>query len=249
MKTVFTGGPALRRVYTEKTLSRIAALSGSEPVFSDVITADAEALFTTWGMRSYTADHIKQNFPCLKYIFYGAGTVQSFARPFMENGVRIFSAWQANGVPVAEFTVSQIILCGKRYFDVFTGAKATPKGNYGLKVGVIGLGVIGRKRDIKYHASPETLAELAALQKNILRSAAGYLKEGGVLIYSTCTINEGENGEIAAFIEKELGFCPDPLEPYLPKELPGIKDGQLQMLPHVHGTDGFYIARFVKKTC
>ena len=144
MKTVFTGGPALRRVYAEKTLSRIAELSGSEPVFSDVITADAEALFTTWGMKSYTADHIKQNFPCLKYIFYGAGTVQSFARPFMENGVRIFSAWQANGVPVAEFTVSQIILCGKRYFDVFTGGKAAPKGNYGLKVGVIGLGVIGR---------------------------------------------------------------------------------------------------------
>lgn len=112
-----------------------------------------------------------------------------------------------------------------------------------------GLGVIGRKRDIKYHASPETLAELAALQKNILRSAAGYLKDGGVLIYSTCTINEGENGEIAAFIEKDLGFCPDPLEPYLPKELPGIRGGQLQMLPHVHGTDGFYIARFVKKTC
>ena len=124
MKTVFTGGPALRRVYAEKTLSRIAELSGAEPVFADEIPADTEALFTTWGMRSYTADHIKQNFPCLKYIFYGAGTVQSFARPFMENGVRIFSAWQANGVPVAEFTVSQIILCGKRYFDVFTGGKA-----------------------------------------------------------------------------------------------------------------------------
>ena len=69
--------------------------------------------------------------------------VQSFAKPFLVSGVRVFSAWQANGVPVAEFTVSQIILCGKRYFDVFTGANGTPRGNYGIKVGIIGLGAIG----------------------------------------------------------------------------------------------------------
>ena len=109
-----------------------------------------------------------------------------------------------------------------------------------------GLGVIGRKRDIKYHATPKQLAELAQLQKDILRSAVPYLKEGGVLIYSTCTINAGENSEIAEFIEKELGMCPDPLAPYLPETVPGIKGSQLQLLPHVHGTDGFFLARFVK---
>ncbi|MBQ8329319.1 MAG: 16S rRNA (cytosine(967)-C(5))-methyltransferase RsmB [Lachnospiraceae bacterium] len=109
-----------------------------------------------------------------------------------------------------------------------------------------GLGVIGRKRDIKYHATPKQLAELAQLQKDILRSAVPYLKEGGVLIYSTCTINAGENSEIAEFIEKELGMCPDPLAPYLPETVPGIKGNQLQLLPHVHGTDGFFLARFVK---
>ena len=144
MKTVFSGGPALRRVYTDATVGRIAGLAGETPLFSDVIPADAEALFSTWGMRSYTSGYIKELFPSLKYIFYAAGTVQSFAVPFLDSGVRIFSAWQANGVPVAEFTVSQIILCGKRYFDVFTGAKCAPHGNYGLKVGVIGLGTIGR---------------------------------------------------------------------------------------------------------
>ena len=144
MKTVFSGGPALRRVYTDVTVSGIAEIAGEDPVFSDTVPSDTEALFTTWGMRSYTAPYIKENFPRLKYIFYGAGTVQSFARPFLKNGVRVFSAWQANGVPVAEFTAAQIILCGKRYFDVFTGARGVPHGNYGLKVGVIGLGVIGK---------------------------------------------------------------------------------------------------------
>ena len=109
-----------------------------------------------------------------------------------------------------------------------------------------GLGVIGRKRDIKYHVTPEQLEELAKLQKSILRSAAVYLKEGGVLIYSTCTINKGENGEIAEFIEKEMGLRPDPLAPYLPDTVPGIRGNQLQLLPHVHGTDGFFLARFVK---
>lgn len=114
-----------------------------------------------------------------------------------------------------------------------------------------GLGVIGHKRDIKYHVTQKQLGELEELQKNILRSAATYLKEGGVLIYSTCTINEGENGRIAQFIEKELGLQPDPLGPLLSPvagDIPGICEHQLQMLPHVHGTDGFYLARFLKES-
>ena len=110
-----------------------------------------------------------------------------------------------------------------------------------------GLGVIGRKRDIKYHVSPEQLQELAELQQRILRSAEGYLKEGGTLIYSTCTINRGENEEIAEFIEKELGLIPDPLAPHLPAPVPGTDHNKLQLLPHIHGTDGFFLARFVKR--
>ena len=110
-----------------------------------------------------------------------------------------------------------------------------------------GLGVIGRKRDIKYHVTEKQLEELAELQKTILRNAVQYLKEGGTLIYSTCTINRGENEEIAAFIENELGLQPDPLAQHLPANVPGIKDHCLQMLPHVHGTDGFFLARFIKQ--
>ena len=125
-----------------------------------------------------------------------------------------------------------------------------------------GLGVIGRKRDIKYHVSEKQLAELEELQKKILRNAVSYLREGGTLIYSTCTIHRGENEEMAAFIERELGLKPDPLAPHLPEGVPGIKGlpgtggetetaGEttancLQLLPHVHGTDGFFLARFIK---
>lgn len=112
-----------------------------------------------------------------------------------------------------------------------------------------GLGVIGRKRDIKYHVSEKQLEELQELQKKILTNAVRYLKEGGTLIYSTCTINRGENEEISAFIENELGLKPDALAPHLPADIPGIEKGsegnRLQMLPHVHGTDGFFLARFV----
>ena len=113
-----------------------------------------------------------------------------------------------------------------------------------------GLGVIGRKRDIKYHVSGKQLEELHELQKEILTNVVQYLKEGGTLIYSTCTINRGENEEIAAFIENELGLKPDALSPHLPAGIPGIEEGpegnRLQMLPHVHGTDGFFLARFKK---
>ena len=112
-----------------------------------------------------------------------------------------------------------------------------------------GLGVIGRKRDIKYHITKAQLEELAALQKKILKNAVSYLKEGGTLIYSTCTINRGENEEVADFIGKETELRPDPLPPHLPEGIAGISgpDGsRLQLLPHVHGTDGFFVARFKK---
>ncbi len=112
-----------------------------------------------------------------------------------------------------------------------------------------GLGVMGRKRDIKYRVTPEEISALAALQKQILRESTALLKPGGTLIYSTCTISREENEETAAFIQEELGLRPDSLLPYMP-DLPRVKDSvqgnMLQLLPHVHGTDGFFIARFIK---
>jgi 16S rRNA (cytosine967-C5)-methyltransferase len=110
-----------------------------------------------------------------------------------------------------------------------------------------GLGVLGKKRDIKYRASMEGLSSLQQLQREILTNAVRYLKSGGVLIYSTCTINRAENEENAAWIAGKLGMQPDALAPYMPEGIPGIQDNMLQLLPHIHGTDGFFIARFRKK--
>ncbi len=109
-----------------------------------------------------------------------------------------------------------------------------------------GLGVIGKKRDIKYNVTAAQIDSLLILQREIVRASLRILKPGGVLIYSTCTLNKRENEEMALFIEKELGMIPEDLAGYLPKELPGIEKNCLQMFPGTHGTDGFFLARFRK---
>ena len=109
-----------------------------------------------------------------------------------------------------------------------------------------GLGVIGKKRDIKYRASLEGLESLQQLQRRILANAVRYLKKDGILIYSTCTINYAENEENADWIGQELGLQPEDLTAYLPDKIPGIHGNRIQLLPHVHGTDGFFISRFRK---
>ncbi|MGX8728321.1 MAG: 16S rRNA (cytosine(967)-C(5))-methyltransferase RsmB [Lachnospiraceae bacterium] len=109
-----------------------------------------------------------------------------------------------------------------------------------------GLGVIGRKPDIKYRVTPERVAELADLQRKILHNAASYVKPGGVLIYSTCTVSSPENQKNVRWFLDNYSFRLESLDPYLPKELQSLstKEGVLQLLPGIHPTDGFFIARF-----
>ncbi len=116
--------------------------------------ADTEIIFSTWGMLVFTEDEIGEYLPNLKCIFYGAGTVQEFARPFLNRGVKVFSAWAANAVPVAEMTVAQIVLANKGFFTQTrlmaekrikdaNNLKVNCVGNYGQRVGLIGCGMIG----------------------------------------------------------------------------------------------------------
>lgn len=115
--------------------------------------SDVEAIYSTWGMPSLGKEDIKTYFPSLKFVYYAAGTVQGFARPFLELGIKVFSAWQANAVPVVEYAVSQIILANKGFFAMSSECKADYrqsrkllskyKGNYGAKVGILGDGAIG----------------------------------------------------------------------------------------------------------
>lgn len=105
---------------------------------------ETEYIFSTWGMAELSEQEISGIFPALKAVFYAAGTVQSFARPFLNRGVRIFSAWGANAIPVAEFTVAQIVLANKGYFHALTNNTSVSHcGNYNTSVGIIGAGMIG----------------------------------------------------------------------------------------------------------
>lgn len=124
------------------------------------LLAKTEYIFSTWGMLSLTEEQIAEYLPKLKAVFYAAGSVQFFARPFLNSGVKVFSAWAANAVPVAEYTVAQIILAGKGMFrDMRMMREAKEKHaaraaaaaytrtlpcNYGTKVGILGIGMIGK---------------------------------------------------------------------------------------------------------
>ncbi len=110
-----------------------------------------------------------------------------------------------------------------------------------------GLGVIGKKPDIKYNMTWESMEELASLQKEILKVVSRYVKQGKTLIYSTCTINPMENEDNVTFL-KTLGFELEDINPYIPEKMwsKTTKEGYLQVLPYEWNTDGFFIARLRK---
>ena len=111
-----------------------------------------------------------------------------------------------------------------------------------------GLGIMGKKRDIRYRISPEQMKELVELQKKILSVVWQYGKPGGLLIDSTCTRNKEENEHMVKWMEEQLPFKRESLAPYLPEELQEEgKEGMLQLLPGIHKSDGFFLARLRKE--
>lgn len=101
-----------------------------------------------------------------------------------------------------------------------------------------GLGLLGDKPDIRYSKSDADIDALVAIQRQILDSCARYVKPGGALVYATCTIVSRENERQAeAFLARHPEFQLD----HMPLSVEN--DGMLQLLPHVHGTDGFFLAR------
>jgi len=91
-----------------------------------------------------------------------------------------------------------------------------------------GLGVLGKKRDIKYHVTPESLESLIQLQRRIIQGSWQYVKPGGVLLYSTCTINRRENEEACGWICENFPF---------------VLEESRQLLPRQAHMDGFFYAR------
>ena len=101
-----------------------------------------------------------------------------------------------------------------------------------------GLGVLGKKPDLRYRAL-ERAAELPALQAALLSASSRYLAPGGRLLYSTCTLNPKENREVVeGFLASSPGFR---RVPFAVGELTA-PTGELTLYPHIHGTDGFYYA-------
>ena len=111
-----------------------------------------------------------------------------------------------------------------------------------------GLGVLAKKTDVKYRMSKEQQQELQALQRKILGTVEAYVKPGGTLVYSTCTINQGENEENVRWFLEHFPYEAAPLNDCLPEELHSetTEKGYLQLLPGVRTWDGFFIAKFRK---
>lgn len=111
-----------------------------------------------------------------------------------------------------------------------------------------GLGVIGKKRDIKYNITPDAVGDMIRLQEQILATAAAYLKPGGRLLFSTCTINRDENEKHFEWLKNEQKLKPVSLNHALPECLhtDTTGDGYLQLLPGIHDTDGFFIGVLMK---
>lgn len=111
-----------------------------------------------------------------------------------------------------------------------------------------GFGILSKKNDIKYHITKEQLLELSNLQKTILTNAASYVKPGGVLLYSTCTINPEENRDNAAWFLDHFNFSKEDITDVVPEKLKDsmLDNYMLQLLPGVVECDGFFIAKFRK---
>jgi 16S rRNA (cytosine967-C5)-methyltransferase len=110
-----------------------------------------------------------------------------------------------------------------------------------------GLGTIHSKPDLRWRASPDAVHALAAEQARLLSAAALALAPGGTLVYSTCTISTAENErQIGAFLDEHREFAPIDLEQRFPAWAHPHAPGQLLALPHVQGSDGFYIAALAR---
>jgi len=106
-----------------------------------------------------------------------------------------------------------------------------------LDVPCSGLGLLLEKPDVRYAKTGDDIAALATLQARILNNACAWVRPGGLLLYATCTISKTENeNQVTAFLKEHPEFALEPLP------LPLENDGMVQLFPHIHQTDGFFMA-------
>lgn len=171
-----------------------------------------EYIFSTWGMPALSEEEIRRYLPRLKAVFYAAGTVQQFARPFIACEVDVFSAWEANAVPVAEVAASEILLANKGFFRREVKSRADwhnddrerlYPGNFRTRVGILGAGMIGtmvinhlRRHELEIYVFDPFLPDEKAAE-------LGVTKTGLHEVFASCNVisnhlanNEQTNGMI-----------------------------------------------------
>ena len=111
-----------------------------------------------------------------------------------------------------------------------------------------GLGVMGRKNDIRFSVKPESVDELAKLQRAILDNAVRYVKPGGILMFSTCTVSKRENNDNFEYLVNDCGLKPVDFYDLVPDRLKSdsAKDGYLQLYGKDGLSDGFFVAKLMK---
>lgn len=165
MKTAFFNSPDpvgnadnIERIYADRQ-DVIAGMSDLYPVhitqdnFEEHAEnlRDLEVIFSTWSMPKLTGEQIDR-MPDLKAIFYAAGSVKGFAIPYLERGIEVSRAVEANGVPVAEFALAQVLLAGAGFWrnnrECVDNSSSHPsrshrgRGNYDQRVAILGNGTI-----------------------------------------------------------------------------------------------------------
>ena len=149
---------SINYVYSPEQLREIAGLTelrsgvASAADVDNGSLRDTEVLFSTWGMPALNDGQLAK-MPNLKAVFYAAGATDAFARPLFARNIKVFSAWQANATPVAEFCLAQILLGLKGYFRASRlfnspagiGHANVGPGVYGETVALIGAGAISNR--------------------------------------------------------------------------------------------------------
>ena len=107
-----------------------------------------------------------------------------------------------------------------------------------------------KKPDIRLKKDGNEIDSLTKIQREILENAAGYVKKGGVLVYSTCTLCRKENEKnLEWFLAQHPDFTAEDISEFLPEgwDMETAKKGYLTLLPHKTGTDGFFISKLRRK--